>query len=212
MVRVLYQKFNKVESAAHRPIPRVWEPARAVSVAGSKGLNDPAGNPPCVGASVGNGSSGLSPDPTGSSPGADVDRAAAVAKDEVDLVVVVGSEVVAGGGPAGGDGAAPAGGGPGGETRVAVVVVVLDDEELVVDDAAVDDELMGAGGATGLLGRAPVSFGCALLEEETLLEPKVIVPVEPEINVSKGFKDNAEVKTYSGQRLEDHRLEEQEHQ
>jgi len=139
-----------------------------------------------------------------------------VARDEVELVVVDDAVVVeaAGGGPAGRGGSAPAGGGPGGETRVAVVV--LGDEELeVVDDAAfVDELLMGAGGATGLLGGAPVSFGCALLEEETLLGPKIIVPVEPEIKMlAKAFKDpSIQRRTYSGQRLEDHQLGEREHQ
>lgn len=175
----IYRKITKTGCGIHRPIPRVWEPARAVSVAGSKVLNDPAGNPPCVGASVGNDSSGLSPEPIGRSPGADVDRAAAVAIEEVELVVVVVAEVVVSG-----SGRPAAGGGPGGGGAwllvVAVVVEVVEDDEVeVADDAADNDELMGAGGATGLLGRPPVSFGCALLEEETLLEPEVIVPDEP---------------------------------
>jgi hypothetical protein len=169
-------------------------PARAVSVAGSKVLNDPAGNPPCVGASVGNDSSDLSAEPTGNSPGADVDRAAAVAIEEVELVVVVDvAEVVAGGGGPAGGGAPAAGGGPGGETWLLVVVVVVavdDDEVEDADDAADEDDelMMGAGGATGLLGGTPVSFGCALLEEETLLEPEVIVPDEPIANVSESFQ------------------------
>lgn len=176
-----------------RPIPRVCEPARAVNVAGSKVLKDPAGNPP--GAELlsdgRGGCSGLSPEPagpTGRSSGPEVSSAAAVAREEdvvvVDLVVVDAVVVEGGGG-----GPPAAGGGPagGGETIVELGlldVVAEEDEEAEVDadDAAevVEEELMtGAGGATGRLGaRPPVSIGCALLEEGTLLEPEVIVPVE----------------------------------
>lgn len=153
-------------------------------------MNDPAGNPPGAELSDGNGGSGLFPDSTGSIAGADVDRAAAVAIEEVELAEVVVAAVVlravlvaseettgTGGGPP------AAGGGPcGGETLVMVVVEVVEDEDEVeeADDAAgEDEEMMGAGGATGLLGGPPVSFGCALLEEGTLLEPEVIVPDEP---------------------------------
>lgn len=176
-----------------RPIPRVCEPARAVNVAGSKVLKDPAGNPP--GAELlsdgRGGCSGLSPEPagpTGRSSGPEVSSAAAVAREEdvvvVDLVVVDAVVVEGGGG-----GPPAAGGGPagGGETIVELGLldmVAEEDDEAEVDavDAAevVEEELMtGAGGATGRLGaRPPVSIGCALLEEGTLLEPEVIVPVE----------------------------------
>lgn len=142
----------------------------------------------------------------------EVELAEVVAAVVLRAVLVASEET-----PGTGGGPPAAGGGPsGGETLVMDVIEVVEDEDEVeeADDAAdEDEEMMGAGGATGLLGGPPDSFGCALLEEGTLLEPEVIVPDEPATNVSRCVYQSFKRQTYSRriQPQEDHQPGDQEH-